>query len=187
MVTLTDQDREAIQNQIVEYRKSEAALSVPTTISLPAAPTGEHADEALNDALAAEAVPDKREARRVRRHIKGIWRKWRTTTLDAKSLEVERVACQIEIERAKAQAELNEIKRAEELARVKHWLTLNEGNLKDIGYNTESKPSRFWYGLKRASFHITKLTTDVPKIVLNLFIVLGCVIGLILLKRFNIL
>lgn len=186
MLELTEQDREEIQKQIVEYREQEKLPCKATPIALPVTPTGEQAEEALNDALAAEAVPDAREKKRVRKHIKGIWRKWRTTTLDAKALEVERIACQIEIERAKAQAELNQVQREEEIKRAKHWLTLNEGNLKDVGYNTESRPSKFWYGLKRASYHITKLTTDVPKIVFNLFIVGVCILGLVLLKKFNI-
>lgn len=186
MSELTEQEREEIQKQICEYREQAKELSIPQ-VTLPTTPTGNNADEALNQALQAEAVPNRREEKRVRKHIRGIWRKWRTTTLDAKSLEVERTACQIEIERAKAQAELNKIKREEEIARSKHWLTLNAGNLKDIGYNTDSKPSKFWYNLKRASFHITKLTTDVPKIVLNLFLIGACILALVLLKKFHIL
>ena len=181
MYELTESDREQIKQQIIEYRTQETQLAqIPTT------PDGQSANKALDDAIQQEAVPDAKESKRVKKHIKGLWRKWRTTALDAKSLEIERIACQIEIKRAHTQAELNKVKREEEKERVKHWLELNKGNLEDIGYNTESKPNMFWYGLKRASYHITKLTTDVPKIVKNLFWIGAIVLGIILLKTYNI-
>ena len=166
---------------MVEFREQKALAQIPI------APDGQNNNTVLEQAIQQEAVPDAKESKRVKKHIRGLWRKWRTTALDAKSLEIERIACQIEIERANTQAKLNEVKRAEKKAQDQHWLEINAGNLKDIGYNTESKPSMFWYGLKRMSYHITKLTTDVPKIVKNLFWIGVLIIGLILLKTYHIL
>lgn len=186
MVELTDQDREEIQQQIVQYQENQV-VHASTPVNLPVTPDGKQANKALNDALENASTPDKKEARRVKKKIKGIWRKWRATALDSKSLEIEKIACQIEVERTKAQAELNKIRRTEEAAEVEHWLKLNKGNLQEVEMNTESKPSKFWYGFRRGFHHITKLTTNIPKIFKNLFWIGVLVIGLVLLKHFNVL
>lgn len=185
MVELTTEDREQINNQIAEYKEKQ--LTAPTVpVSVPMTPDGQQANEALDEAIKSQANPDRKESRRIRNKIKGIWRKWRTTALDAKSLEVEKIACQIEIERAKTQQELDKIRREEELAEAQHWLTLNKGNLEDIDANTISKPNMFWYGMRRGCYHITKLTNNVPKIIKNLFWIGAIIVGLVLLKHFNV-
>lgn len=186
MVELTEQDREEIQNQIVQYQE-QAITQVPVQLCVPTTPDGKQANKALDEALENEATPDKKEARRVKKKIKGIWRKWRTTALDSKSLEVEKIACQIEIERTEAQAKLNEIRRKEEVAEVEHWLKLNQGNLEEVEMNTVSRPSKFWYGFRRGFHHITKLTNNIPKIFKNLFWIGILIVGLVLLKHFNVL
>ena len=180
MFELTTQDREEIQKLIVEM-KAQPTVSVPLT------PDGQKANTDLDKAISAQATPGKQEARRVKKRIKGIWRKWRTTALDAKSLEIERIACQIEIERAQTRAQINKIKRDEEVAKAEHWLKLNKGNLEDIDANTTSRPHMFWYGLRRGCYHITKLTNNIPKIIKNLFWIGVLVVGLIVLKHFNVL
>ena len=184
---LTAEDREQIQNQITEYTQQQLAVASETKVSVPITPDGQQANQALDEAIKEQSTPNKREARRVKNKIKGIWRKWRTTALDAKSLEVEKIACQIEIERAETQQRLNKIKREEELAQAEHWLKLNKGNLEDIDANTTSKPSMFWYSLRRGFHHITKLTNNVPKIIRNLFWIGAIVLVLVLLKKFNVL
>lgn len=184
MVELTPEDREEIQNQITEYKQNQVTVA---TTNIPITPDGKNADEDLNTAISAGATPDKLERRRVRSKIKGIWRKWRTTALDAKSLEIEKIACQIELERAETQAKLDKIRREEEIAEADHWLALNKGNLEDIDANTTSRPSKFWYNVRRGCHHITKLTNNIPKIFKNLFWIGAVVIGLILLKHFNVL
>lgn len=184
---LTEQDREQIQNQIVAL-KAANALQVAQAIqpSLPLAPNGQDESIRLNEALTKAATPNKSEEKTVKKQMKKLWGFWRKTTLDSKSLEIEKVACQIAIERAETKAKLAAIKREQEVEKHKHWLKLNEGNLKDIGYNTESKPSIVWYGLKRMMFHIAKLTTDVPKIIFNTFWVALVILAFILLKNFGV-
>lgn len=184
MVELTPEDREDIQNQIAEYKQNQVTVA---TNNVPITPDGKNADEDLNQALSAGSTPDKLERRRIRSKIKGIWRKWRTTTLDAKTLEIEKFACQIELERAETQAKLNELRRKDEIAEAEHWLALNKGNLEDIDANTTSRPSMFWYSVRRGCHHITKLTNNIPKIFKNLFWIGAVIIGLILLKHFNVL
>lgn len=186
MAELTEQDREEIQNQITEY-KANAISASQSQITVPLTPDGQQANKALDEALAAQSTPDKHEEKRVKKRIKGIWRKWRTTALDAKTLEIEKIACQIEIERTETQAKLNQIKRDEHKAAVMHWLELNRGNLEEIDANTTSKPSMFWYGLRRGFHHITKLTNNIPKIIKNLFWIGVLVIGLVLLKVWHVL
>ena len=187
MSELTQQDREAIQNQIELYRENELqAIEAQKSLEIPNAPNGVDIDGNLSQAINDEATPSKIEAHRIRLKIKGLWHRWRVTTLDAKSLEVEKLACQISVERAKTKAQLSEIHREEELANARHWLTLNKGNLEEIEANTTSKPNILWYGLRRGFHHITKLTTNVPKIIKNLFWVGTIIIALILLKHFNI-
>lgn len=183
---LTEQDREEIQNQIIAYQQNQVTKTVEQPKPL-ITPDGQEANEALDEALKEQATPDKKESRRVKKKIKGIWRKWRTTALDSKSLEIEKIACQIEIERTEAQAKLNKIRREEESAEVKHWLSLNQGNLEEIEMNTNSKPSKFWYNFRRGFHHITKLTNNIPKIIKNLFWIGVLIIGLVLLKHFNVL
>ena len=183
---LTDQDREEIQNQIVAYKQNQVIKATEQSKPL-ITPDGQEANKALDEALKEQATPDKKEARRVKKKIKGIWRKWRTTALDSKSLEIEKIACQIEIERTRAQAELNKIRREEEFAEVEHWLKLNKGNLEEVEMNTISKPSKFWYNFRRSFHHITKLTMSIPKIIKNLFWIGVLIIGLVLLKHFNVL
>lgn len=185
MVELTTEDREQIDNQIAEFKENQ--LTAPsTTVSVPMTPDGQQANKALDEAIQSQANPDRKESRRIRNKIKGIWRRWRTTALDAKSLEVEKIACQIEIERAKTKQALAKIRRDEELANAQHWLALNKGNLEDIDANTISKPNMFWYCLRRMFHHITKLTNNVPKIIKNLFWIGAIVVGLVLLKNFHV-
>lgn len=181
MADLTSEDREEIQRQITEYKSSNPVVVAPST------PTGVDAEEALHNALEEGANPDKREVRRVRKRIRGMWRSWRSVTLDAKSLEIEKIACQIAVERAQAQAKINEINRANEIAEAQHWLALNKGNLQDIDANTESRPHPVWYGLRRFCHHMTKLTDNFPKVFKNLLWISVFIIGLIILKRFNVL
>ena len=181
---LTDQDREEIQNQIAEYKANQ-----PTQRSVAAliAPNGNDAAEDLNRIITEESIPNRRENRKFRKKIRSIWNKWRNTTLDAKALEEEKIACQIEIERAETKQKLAKIRRGEELAEAQHWLTLNKGNLEDIDANTTSKPNMFWYNIRRGCHHITKLTNNIPKIIKNLFWIGAIIVGLVLLKHFNVL
>lgn len=187
MEELTLEDRKEIENQIAEYKEQQLTVKKESTIMTPITPDGQDANAALDAALKAEANPDKHETKRIKNKIKGIWKKWRTTTLDAKSLEIEKIACAIEIERAETQAKLDDIRRAEEIKEAEHWLTLNKGNLEDIDANTTSRPSKFWYNLRRGFHHITKLTNNIPKIFRNLFWIGVCIVGLVLLKHFHVL
>lgn len=189
---LTPEERAEIQNQIVLYKaQQELATTEPEAsapaITVPKAPSDNVDSNALEQAIQEEANPSKLEKHKFKKRIRGLWNRWRTTTLDAKSLEIEKVACQIAIERAKTQQQLNEIKRQEQLAEAKHWLELNKGNLEDIGANTTSRPSMFWYGLRRGFHHITKLTNNIPRIIRNLFWVGILIVGLIILKQTHVL
>lgn len=182
---LTQEDREHIENQIALYKAQ--APTVPVQISVPIAPTGQDANQDLDRIIEEEATPNKREARKFRKLIRNVWSRWRKTALDAKALEQEKIACQIAIERAKAQAELDEVRREEEIKELEHWLQLNRGNLEEVGYNTKSKPSRFWYAIKRGFFYLTSWTDSVPKLIKNTFWGILLVIAIILLKKFNVL
>lgn len=191
-VELTSEDREEIQNQIIQVRQSESLRHISekpngNAVTVPATPDTSSGNEALDEAIREQATPDKREEHRVKRKIRGIWKNWRTTALDAKSLEIEKIACQIAVERARTKAELNAIKRDEEIKKAEHWLALNKGNLEDIDANTTSRPSKFWYGLRRGFHHITKLTANVPKIIKNLFWIGALILGIVLLKVYNVL
>lgn len=185
MIELTPEDRVQIQNQIMQHKESQVQKT-ETLIVPPATPDGRNADKDFEEALKQGATPDKKESRRIRERIKNIWKRWRTVTLDAKSLEQEKIACQIAVERAETQAKLDKIRRDKEIAEMQHWLTLNAGNLKEVGYNTESKPSMFWYGIKRCFFHITRITDNIPKLIRNLFMSSIFIIGFILLKKYGI-
>ena len=175
---LTEQDREQIQKQIAAIQSAQSKI--------PLAPDGQNAQQSFNQALTEASKPDLSEQIQVKKKMKKLWGFWRQTALDSKSLEIEKIACQIEIERAETAAKLAEIKRAEEIRKHQHWLDLNRGNLKDIGYNTESKPSMFWYNIKRAMFHIAKLTTDVPKIILNLFLIGFIILIIVILNNIGV-
>lgn len=185
MLELSQEEREQIQKEIELVRDKQVTITPTQEISV--APDENNAIQSLEEMISAQAIPDKKESHRILKRIKGIWRKWRSTKLDAKSLEIEKIACQIEIERAETRAKLNKVKREEKEAKVSHWLKLNIGNLKDLGYNTESKPSMFWYNINRGFYHITKLTGNIPKLIKNLFWIGVLIIGLVLLKHFDIL
>lgn len=189
MNELTSEDRATIENEIVEYKKAKeiATQKEPQPIAVLKTPDGQDAEEVLNDAIREQSTPDKKEKKHINKKIRGIWHKWRVTALNAKSLEVEKIACQIAIERAETQQKLDKIRREEEIADAKHWLELNQGNLKEIDANTESKPSKFWYNARRGCHHITKLSSNVPKVFKNLLWVGLFIIGLVLLKQFNVL
>lgn len=180
---LTEQDREEIKNQIAEYK---ANLPAQRSIAAPIAPNGVQTEQDLDRVITEESVLNKRENKKFRKKIRSIWSKWRNTALDAKALEEEKVACQIAVERAKTQAELDRVKREEEKAKAQHWLDLNIGNLEEVGLNTKSKPSIFWYNIKRGFFYITKITDNIPKLILNLFWGACIIVGFILLKKYNI-
>jgi hypothetical protein len=185
MVELTPEDREQIQHQIVQYKEQKLQEQKnPLPVAPPSTPDGLGANEALEEALKQGANPDKKEARRVKKRIKGIWNNWRTITLDAKSLEQEKIACQIAIERAETQAKLDKIRREEEVAEAQHWLELNKGNLEEIDANTTSKPHKAWYNLRRFCHHITKITDNVPKVFKNLFWIGVVIVGILLTRRF---
>ena len=81
---LTPEDREHIQNQIAEYKQQQLVSASEHNVSVPITPDGQQANQALEEAIKEQSTPNKREARRVKNKIKGIWRKWRTTALDAK-------------------------------------------------------------------------------------------------------
>lgn len=184
MPELTPEDREQIQNQIEIYKQNQVAQA--RHISAPITPDGKDANKDLNKALEQGATPDKREAKQITKKIKGIWHNWRTVTLDAKSLEIEKIACQIQIERAQTKSALNQIKRNEQLANMRQWLSMHHGNLREIGCNAESKPSKFWYWLRRGLWHISKTTDNVPHVLKNLFWIGVVCLGLYILKRFNV-
>lgn len=184
MIELSQDEREQIQQQILLV-KNEQELTVIPTNNVSATP--DVVLKNLEETVSAQAIPNKKETHRIIKRIRGIWSKWRSVTLDAKSLEVEKIACKIKIERAETKAKLNEVKRKEKASKITHWLKLNAGNLKDLGYNTESKPSMFWYNINRGFYHITKLTGNIPKLIKNLFWVGLIVIALVLLKHYNVL
>ena len=173
---LTDQDREQIQNQIALIQAAQVKPSVPVA-------PAQNAAQAFEKVLEEQSTPSATEEKRVKKKIRKLWGFWRRTALDSKSLEIEKIACQIEIERAETKAKLDNIKREQKVAANDHWLRLNAGNLRDIGYNTDSKPSLFWYCLKRMMFHITKLTTDVPKVIFNLFWIGLIILAITILKK----
>ena len=182
---LTEQDREQIKNQIALV-KAEAQPLQEVKPSIPLAPNGQDESKNLDEALTKAGTPNKSEEKNIKKQMKKLWGFWRRTTLDSKSLEIEKIACQIAIERAQTKAKLATIKREQQVEKRKHWLNLNEGNLEEVGYNTKSKPSIIWYGLKRMMFHITKLTTDIPKIILNTFWVGLVILAFVLLKTFGV-
>lgn len=182
---LTQEDRVQIEKEIAIYKAQSITQSTP--ISVPTAPTGQDANQNLNQIIEQEATPNKKEAKRFRKRIRAVWNRWRNTALDAKALEQEKIACQIAIERAKAQAELEAVRREEEIKEQQHWLTLNKGNLEEVNYNTQSKPSMFWYAIKRGFFYLTSWTDSVPKLIKNTFWGIIIVLALVLLKKFNVL
>ena len=185
MTELTTEDREQIQNQITEYKAQQLTEANP--VQVPVTPDGTDATQTMNKAFSDQSTPDKREDRRIKRRIKGIWHNWRTTALDAKSLEIEKIACKIAIERAEARAKINEIRRAEEVAETKHWLALNKGNLIDIGANTESRPHKVWYGIRRFCHHVTKITDNIPRVFRNICLIGVAILVLVILKNLHVL
>lgn len=171
---LSPNDRSLIQQQIAEYKP--APVAVVTSL------TGTNATDVVHNVIEENKTPDRQEERKIKRRVRGLWKTWRTTALDAKALEVEQFACQIAVERANTNATLAAIKRKEEIERLNHWLIKNTGNLKEIKYNTESKPSMFWYYLNRGIYHIKQTTSALPGIVVNM-LKIGAIVAIFLLVR----
>ena len=176
---LTPEERAEVQGYITEYIQQNDIT--------PVAPSGGQGITEVTNILEEEKNPTKKESKKLRSKMRGLWQRWRNLFIDSKSLELEQTACKIQIERAETKLKLLDLKNKTIAAKDTAWIARHKGNLEEINFNTTSRPNLFWYGLKRGFFYITSLTDSVPKIIKNLFFVGGIGLVLILLKYFNVL
>lgn len=118
----------------------------------------------LTEKIEENSTLSGKEEKKVNKKIKSIWSNYRNNILSKMDLENYKKFCELEIERAKTDIELTKMRNEKELIELEHWLKKNKGNLEEIKYNSESKPSMFWYKLNRGVHYLKKTCSNIPKI-----------------------
>ena len=62
---LTPEDREHIQNQIAEYKQQQLVSASEHSVSVPITPDGQQANQALEEAIKEQSIPNKREYKKL--------------------------------------------------------------------------------------------------------------------------
>lgn len=137
--------------------------------------TQEEVKQSLRDKFEGEKTPDKREQKQLTKRVRKILNNYRNNALTEIDLENYKKYCELEQIKAESEKKLAELKRDKEWAEITYWLKKNKGNLEEIGYNTESKPSGFWYNINRGIWYMKKTFSNIPKLIWYL---LGGAIGI---------
>ena len=133
---------------------------VQKSLNLPVEQIG---DDALRQTFNDEQLPDIKEQKK--RKVRKIWNNYRKNALESIDLENYKKYCELQEIKAETDKKLAKIKRDKEKEEVEHWLLMHQGHLKEINYNTESKPSGFWYKLNRGIWYLRKTFDNIPKLV----------------------
>ena len=161
------------------------SLALVNKYNLPTTPTGEKVEEDLVSAIDGNKMPDTKEQKKLKKRIKNIWGRYRDNVLGQLDLKNYQDYCDLEIKTAETEQKLRQIQMDREKAEAEHWLKMHEGNLKEIGYNTESMPSKWFYSIDRYIFYLKNRFKNIPKFtwwilcgVLGVGVVIALVIGL---------
>ena len=173
-------------NDVIERAEHYAKTgNLQEAMNLPVAPNGEKVDEVVNTALDNEKIPDKKEEKEIKKKIRKIWGNYRNNVLSQIDLENYKKFCELEEIRAESDMKLARIKRAKEKEEAEHWLEMHKGNLKEIGYNTESVPNKYFYSMDRLVFYLKNRFKNIPKI--TWYILAGVLgIGIVILMALGI-
>ena len=136
--------------------------SVEKSLSLP---TDQIDDDALRQTFDDEQLPDIKEQKKIKRKVRKIWDNYRKNALESIDLENYRKYCELQEIKAESDKKLAKLKREKEKEEAEHWLIMHSGHLKEINYNTESKPCGFWYKLNRGIWYLRKTFDNIPKLV----------------------
>ena len=159
-----DEQRELMAKAEKFNETKDLSIAMKQKYNLPDAPNGEEVTDALEQLISDNKTPDKKEKKRVKNRVKNIWNRYRSNVLGKFDLENYKEYCKIEIETAETETKLRDIQQKREKQEAQHWLEMNKGNLEEIGYNTTSKPSKFWYGLNRGLWYMKKTCSNIPKL-----------------------
>ena len=161
---MSEEEQKELMAKADKFDKTkDLSLAMREDYKLPVAPDGKDIKAEVEQLLEESKDPDKREKKRVKNRVKNIWSRYRSNVLGKFDLQNYKDYCQIEIETAETESKLREIQQQREKQEAQHWLDMNKGNLAEIGYNTESKPSKFWYGLNRGLWYFKKTCSNIPK------------------------
>lgn len=127
-------------------------------------------DEALQRKFEEEKLPDAKEERKIKKTIRKIWGNYRKNALESIDLENYKKYCELQEMKAETDKKLSKLKREREKEEAEHWLMMHNGHLKELGFNSESKPNIFWYGLNRGVWYLKKTFENIPKIVWKLLV-----------------
>ena len=122
-------------------------------------------DEALKQTFNNEQLPDIKEQKKIKRKVRKIWDNYRKNALESIDLENYKKYCELQEIKAESDKKLAKIKREKEKEEAQHWLEMHKGHLEEIKYNTESKPSLFWYKMNRGIWYLRKTFENIPKLV----------------------
>ena len=151
-------------------------------------PTDQINDEALRQTFDEEQLPDLKEQKKLKRKVRKIWNNYRKNALESIDLENYKKFCELEEIKAETDKKLAKIKREKEKEEAEHWLMMHQGHLKEINYNTESKPSGFWYKLNRGIWYMRKTFDNIPKLVWKILLtgigIATLIVMVVLLTRY---
>lgn len=166
---MTEQDEEKLNRALEIYKKTGDVLQ-----------TLNNEDDKIKEQFQEEQLPDKKETKKIKKRIRSIWNDYRNNALDQISLENYKKYCELQVIKAESDKKLAEIKRDKEKEEAQHWLEMHKGNLKEIGYNTESVPNKYFYAIDRYIFYIKNRCKNIPK--LTWYILVGILgIGVVIL------
>lgn len=151
-------------------KTKDISLAIAQHNNLPTTPTGDSVEDDLAKAIDDQKLPDKKEQKKLKKRIKGIWGAYRDNVMGKLDLKNYQDYCDIKIKTAETEQRLREIEMEREKAEAKHWLKMHEGNLKEIGYNTESMPAKYFYAVDRYIFYLKNRFKNIPKFVWRLLI-----------------
>lgn len=149
------------QELIEKAEKFSITKNIKETL-FPTAPDGKD-NASIDVALEQEKIPDKKEQKRIKKRFKNVWKDYRSNVFDTLDAKNYAEYCEIRKKTAETEKELMQIKNEKEEIKVKHWLKMHEGNLKEIGYNTESMPSKYFYSIDRYIFYLKNRCKNIPK------------------------
>ena len=161
---MEDKDlRELVSKADTFNKTKDLSLAITKQYNLPATPTGEAVEEDLSEAIDNGKMPDIKEQKKLKKRIKGIWGAYRNNVLGHLDLKNFQDYCDLKIKTAETEQKLRKIEMEREIDEANHWLKMHEGNLKEIGYNTESMPSKYFYSIDRYIFYLKNRFRNIPK------------------------
>jgi hypothetical protein len=168
--------------EVIQKAEKFAVTKDINSTLFPTAPNGDN-PTSINDALEQEKDPDKKEQKRIKKRFRNIWNDYRSNVFDTLDAKNYAEYCEIRKQTAETEKELMLIENEKEEIKAKHWLKMHEGNLKEIGYNTESMPNRVFYSIDRFIFYLKNGFNNIPKMVWKTLIaIIGIGVIVLLVK-----